>query len=303
MLRNCLLYLLCFPLLGFAQDSKESIFSQSPKELNLDAPKSSHIREYYYNYLNNYGQDQILGACEAALEAYGEENEEYATKLLNLLARNYQLTYQLDEAKTYYKRVLETEFKKDYYAEGTIASREKLVALAGMREVAMLEKDYSTALGYHQQYTQNLYAEYKELYLRNQSRNDKFLALCYQKMGKSEKAIETLIPYAFGKGVHAGGGLDKQMVDQLAELLLTKYPKKALRKLLPIIHTEIYGETTKNEVRFYLKMFDNKIYFPQDTYQYHTKIKEGQAIEGQAVAHYQRKLCNSYFFQRLVSLL
>lgn len=298
MLRNCLLCLLCFPFMGLAQDADESLFSATTA-----TAKSSQIQEYYHDYLGRYGQDQLLSACESALETHGDNHEEYAAKLLNQLARNYQLLYQLDEAKNYYQQVLDTEFTPDYYAKGMIASREKLVALAGLRDVAILDEDYKLALAYQQRYTQKLLEEGRELFLQNQVKNDKILAFCYQKAGQSEKAIDCLSPYAFGKGVHAGGGIDKQMVDQLAELLLSKYPKKPLRKLLPIIHSQIYAETIQKETRFYLKIFDNKIYFPKDAYQYSAKVKNGQVVETEAIAYYQRKLCNSYFFQRLVNLL
>lgn len=299
MLRNCLFCLLCFPFWSLAQDSKESLFTPTQ-----ESTKSSQIEEYYHDFLDTYGQDQLLNACEAALEVHGVENEEYAAKLLNQLARNYQLLYQLDEAKSYYQQVLDTDFMADYYAKGMIANRQKLVALAGLRAIAILEEDYSLALNYHQQYCEQfLEKEGKELYLRKQIQNDKILAFCYQKTGQSEKAIDCLAPYAFGKGIDAGGGIDKQMVEQLAELLLSKYPKKALRKLLPIVHTEIYAETVQEDTRFYLKIFDNKIYFPKDAYQCSAKVKNGQVVEGAAIAYYQRKLCNSYFFQRLVNLL
>ena len=62
----------------------------------------------------------------------------------------------------------------------------------------MAEEDYAVALEWHSQYVAILTKDWKLLADRNRLANDKVFATCYQRLGKSEKALSYLMPYAFG---------------------------------------------------------------------------------------------------------
>lgn len=212
----------------------------------------------------------------------------------NQLALDAQMHYELNTAKQYYQQVakLELDSSNSYLAE-------KLQALRGLREIAMLEKDFQTALTHHQSY-QALLSDKQPLTAQNLSaQNAKIEATCLQELGESKAALELLSKFAFGQN----GYLDKEIVDYLSTLLLTKYPKRALRKMLPKVQQHIRMEDSKEGIRFYLAFFEDKIYFPQDGQRFADRLQAGQAIPEQAIAYYQRKLCNSYFYQKLMRAL
>lgn len=212
----------------------------------------------------------------------------------NQLALDAQLHYDLNTAKQHYQQVakLELDSNDTYLAE-------KLQALQGLCEIAMLEQNFQIALTHHQNY-QTLLNNKQPLVAKNLStQNAKIQAICLQELGESKTALELLSKFAFGQN----GYLDKDMVDYLSTLLLTKYPKRALRKMLPKVQQHIRMEDSKYGIRFYLAFFEDKIYFPQDGQRFAARLQAGQAIPEQAIAYYQRKLCNSYFYQKLMQEL
>ncbi|BDS13152.1 hypothetical protein [Aureispira anguillae] len=263
------------------------------------APPLSKIETFYQKMITENGINDRYRASDLALQKYGCEKEEYAARLYNLLAEEAFLMRNYEQAKRYYDRVLTTDFVEDYFAQGLIADRAKLSALVGLRNIAMGEKDYETALFFHQNYIDSLQKDWLELARRQQLDNDKIFATCYQYLGKSEQAITYLAPYAFGRVNYNYGAIDKQAIDYLTNLLRTKYPKKAYQKFLNTAATQIYAEQETGRVRFYLKVLENKIYFENDSANFEYRAAKDETLVGQAIAHYQRKLLNSYFYQSL----
>lgn len=210
-----------------------------------------------------------------------------------------QLLYDLSRARKHYQRSIAVELDSSDY----LLVQEQLKALKGLRAIAILEEEYTEALQYHDTYMNLL--EFQNSYVYNNLKplNDKIKASCLQQLGQSQAALELLANYAFGKGVTAGGGIDKSIIDYLSELLMSKYPKKSLKQLLPNIQQQIKLEDTGNGIDFYLQFYEDKIYFPKDSYKYGERIAQGQVQVGEAIAHYQIRLSNSYFYQQLVQKL
>jgi hypothetical protein len=266
---------------------------------DLLSPPISNIETYYKQLIAEEGRNERYRAGDLALQKYGCEKEEYSAKLYNLLAEEAFLMQNYEEAKLYYDLVLETKFVSDYFAQGLIADKAKLTALVGLRNIAMQEQDYETALVFHQSYVDSLEKDWKSVAAQNKLEHDKIFARCYQSLGKSEEAISYLMPYAFGAVAGTYGTIDKDAIDHLTELLRTKYPKKIYKQFLNTVSTHIYVQEKEGKVFFYLQVLDNKIYFQNDSANYNYRVAENPSLVGQGVAHYQRKLLNSYFYQSL----
>ena len=136
--------------------------------------------------------------------------------------------------------------------------------------------------------------------MRNKLANDKIFATCYQKTGKSQKALELLAPYAFGISNSEYSGIDKEAINHLVELLKSKYSKKDYKSFLKEINFQIFSEQKQGKVHFYLKILEDKIYFQNDSANYQYRVANDEQLLGQAKAHYLARLFNSYFYQRLV---
>ena len=264
------------------------------------APPKVEIQEYYEQLIAQYGSNDRYRACELALERYGCKNEEYSAKLYNTLAEEALLMRNYEQAKWHYDKVLKTDFEPGYYTEGLVAERAKLTALAGLRTIGMEEKDFETALYFHKRYVGILEADWPEIAQRNKLANDKIYATCYQFIGASEKAIAYLMPYAFGAVAGTYGEIDKQAVDYLTELLRTKYPKKVYKRFLNNVANELYTEVKDGQVLFYLQVLENRIYFQNDSANFCYRAAADEQLIGEGVAHYQRKLLHSYFYQSLL---
>lgn len=266
---------------------------------NLLAPPISNIETYYKELIAEEGRNERYRASDLALQKYGCEKEEYSAILYNLLAEESYLMQNYEEAKLYYDKVLATEFVSDYFAQGLIADKAKLTAMVGLRNIAMQEQDYETALVFHQSYVDSLEKDWKSIAAQNKLEHDKIFARCYQALGKSEAAISYLMPYAFGAVAGTYGTIDKGAIDHLTDLLRTKYPKKVYKQFLNTVATQIYAQEKDGKVLFFLQVLDNKIYFQNDSANYNYRVAENPSLMGQGVAHYQRKLLNSYFYQSL----
>lgn len=266
---------------------------------DLFSPPISNIETYYKQLIAENGRNERYRAGDLALQKYGCEKEEYSAKLYNLLAEEAFLIQNYEEAKLYYDKVLATEFVSDYFAQGLIADKAKLTALVGLRNIAMQEQDYETALVFHQSYVDSLQKDWKSVAAQNKLEHDKIFARCYQSLGKSEQAINYLMPYAFGAVAGTYGTIDKDAINHLTELLRSKYPKKVYKQFLNNIATQIYAQEKDGTVLFFLQVLDNKIYFQNDSANYEYRVAKNPSLMGQGVAHYQRKLLNSYFYQSL----
>jgi hypothetical protein len=264
------------------------------------SPPVSNIETYYKQLLAKEGRNERYRASDLALQKYGCDQEEYSAKLYNLLAEEAFLMQDYETAKLYYDKVLATEFVADYFAQGLIADKAKLTALVGLRNIAMQENAYETALGFHQRYVDSLQKDWKSIAAQNKLEHDKIFARCYQSLGQSEEAIKYLMPYAFGAVAGTYGTVDKDAIDYLTDLLRTKYPKKVYQRFLNNIATQIYAQEKEGKMLFFLRVLDNKIYFQNDSANYKYRVAKDSALMGQAVAHYQRKLLNSYFYQSLL---
>lgn len=266
---------------------------------DLLSPPISNIETYYKELIAEEGRNERYRASDLALQKYGCEKEEYSAKLYNLLAEEAYLMQDYEEAKLYYDQVLATEFVSDYFAQGLIADKAKLTAMVGLRNIAMQEQDYETALVFHQSYVDSLEKDWKSIAAQNKLEHDKIFARCYQALGKSEEAISYLMPYAFGAVAGTYGTIDKGAIDHLTDLLRTKYPKKVYKQFLNKVATQIYAQEKDGKVLFFLQVLDNKIYFQNDSANYNNRVAENPSLMGQGIAHYQRKLLNSYFYQSL----
>ncbi len=240
-------------------------------------------------------------AAEQALNECETPKVEFCAKLYNLLAEEAYLANAYERSTYYYKQVLETTFEDDYYAEGLLAARMRLNALVGLRNIAMNEAQYDTALVWHQHYVDSVENYMGSEMQRYQQDIDYTFARCYQALGESERAIEHLVPHAFGS---ASGSfeftLNKPMVDALTELLHSKYPKKIYKRYLQKIGTAIHSEEKEGRLCFYVLIFENKVFFRNDSANYSHRVARDPQLHGQAIAHYQRKLLNSYFYQSLL---
>lgn len=266
---------------------------------DLLSPPISSIETYYKQLIAEDGRNERYRASDLALQKYGCEKEEYSAKLYNLLAEEAFLMQNYEAAKLYYDKVLATEFVSDYFAQGLIADKAKLTALVGLRNIALEERDFETALVFHQSYVDSLQKDWRSIADQNKLEHDKIFARCYQSLGKSEQAIKYLMPYAFGAVAGTYGTIDKDAIDHLTALLRTKYPKKVYKQFLNNIATQIYAQEEDGSVLFFLQVLDNKIYFQNDSANYKYRVAKNPSLVGQGVAHYQRKLLNSYFYQSL----
>lgn len=263
------------------------------------SPPTSNIETYYKQLIAEKGRNERYRASDLALQKYGCEQEEYSAKLYTLLAEEAFLTQNYEEAKLYYDKVLATEFVSDYFAQGLIADKAKLTALVGLRNIAMEEEAFETALVFHQRYVDSLQKDWKSIAVQNKLQHDKIFARCYQSLGQSEEAIRYLMPYAFGAIAGTYGTIDKGAIDHLTELLRTKYSKKVYKQFLNNIATQIYAQEQDGTVLFFLQVLDNKIHFQNDSANYKYRVAKNPSLMPEGVAHYQRKLLNSYFYQSL----
>lgn len=261
----------------------------------------SSIQDYYQQLLQKYGINERYRLSELALQKFACNKEEYSSKLYILLAEEALMMRSFDQATTYYQLVLTTAFEPSPYTGGLIAEQAKMQALTGLRTIAIEQANYAAALKFHEQYMDSLKLNWKELLQQNRLTNDKIEATCYQLMGESEKAIACLSPYAFGIAGEFYGEIDKTAIDYLTNLLRTKYPKKDYKRLLGTLGKQIYAEQKDGRVLFYLQLFENKIYFPNDSANFGQRVTSNEYLMGQAIAHYQQKLFNSYFYQSLVA--
>lgn len=298
-LGGCIAFIISFLPLQ-AQQQQQLLACDKADSPSFLAPPISKIETFYQKIINQKGINERYRASELALQKYGCDQEEYSAKLYNLLAEEAFLMRAYEDAKSYYDRVLATEFVPDYYAQGIIADKAKLTALVGLRNIAMQEKDYGTALHFHQRYIDSLEKDWQSVARQNQLANDKIFATCYQYLGKSEQAIQYLTPYAFGRVNYNYGAIDKEAIDYLTGLLRTKYPKKEYKQWVKTVANHIYSESKGDRVVFYLKVFENKIYFQNDSANFEYRVAARETLEGEAIAHYQRKLLNSYFYQSLL---
>lgn len=292
-------------LIAFWAMSFQQVFAQNYLATNdADTPHLTNIptevQDYYEQLIAQYGQSERYRASELALQAYACNKEEFCAKLHLILADEAILMQNFEEAKAHLEEVVATDFVPNRYTEGLVAEQSKLKALAGLRNIAMAEGDFLTALDLHIRYVDSLELNWRELAERNQLDNDKIKATCYQSLGKSEQAIACLAPYAFGLAGEFYGTIDKEAIDYLTELLRTKYPKKEYKRLLSMVGKQIYTEEKGGKVLFFLQVFENKIYFENDSANFEWRAAADANLIGEGVAHYQRKLLNSYFYQSLV---
>lgn len=267
----------------------------------FDPPAAPLAQQTYNTLLQEQGPNARYQAAEQALNHCEEPKAEFCAKLYNLLAEEAYLENSYEQSKYYYHKTLTTDFEEDYYKEGLLAAQMRINALVGLRNIAINEGQYDTALVWHGQYVDSLQDYMGSEAERYQQDIDQVYAVCYQKLGKSEKAIDHLTPHAFGSPSGAFEfTLNKAMVDALTELLRTKYPKKAYKKELQHIATAIHSEEREGRLYFYLQIFENKIYFRNDSANYSYRVSKNPQLHGQAIAHYQRKLLNSYFYQSLM---
>ncbi len=264
------------------------------------SPPVSKVQEFYENLIAEYGQNDRYRASEIALQKFSCSKEEFCAKLYNNLAEEAVLMRNYEVAKSNYNSVLNTDFVPGYYTEGILADRAQLAAMSGLRNVAIQQEDYKTALSMHQRYVDTLEKSWRTLAMRNKLANDKIFATCYQKTGKSQKALELLAPYAFGISNSEYSGIDKEAINHLVELLKSKYSKKDYKSFLKEINFQIFSEQKQGKVHFYLKILEDKIYFQNDSANYQYRVANDEQLLGQAKAHYLARLFNSYFYQRLV---
>ncbi|MFK7799758.1 MAG: hypothetical protein AB8E82_20050 [Aureispira sp.] len=267
----------------------------------LGPPAVPLSEQLYTTLLQEQGANARYRAAEQALNHCEAPKVEFCAKLYNLLAEEAYLEQDYPLSKYYYHQVLETPFENDYYQEGLLATRMRLNALVGLRNIAINETKYDTALVWQDAYVDSLEDYMGREMQRYQQDIDYTYARCYQQLGESEKAIEHLVAHAFGSPSGAlEFSLNKAMVDALTNLLYTKYPKKVYKRKLQYIATAIYTEEKEGRLRFYVKIFENKIYFRNDSANYSYRVTKNPQLRGQAIAHYQRKLLNSYFYQSLM---
>lgn len=271
---------------------------------SFDTPPSTSeltVQEQYQYLLERYGRNDRYRAAAQVLSAHqGAARPEYCAKLYSLLAEEALLEQRFDAAQQYYKQVLEGNFVPDRYMEGVLLARVQLDALAGMRTIALANEQPDSALYWHQLYVDSIQSFAPREQDRYRVANDKWFAICYQEMGESEQAIAYLAPHALGGCQGWDSGLDKEMVHWLVDLLRSKYGRKAYRQFLEKMALGIHCEHTEQGARFYLQIWENRVYFENDSANYRDLVAANPQLAGQAIAHYQRKLFNSYFYQRLL---
>lgn len=281
------------------------IFAQSTLSIQnkatIDTTSPVSMQDYYQQILRQEGGKQLRYKAAAwTLEKYQDSKEEYSSYLYNLLAEEATIHQEWEKAKCYYQQVVMTGYVANSYTEGLLAEEQKIIALRGLRTIALQQKDYQKALDWHQQYVQFCEDGWTYILESNQLKDAIWLANCYQQMGSSEKAIEALAPYVFGTSSGIGySQIDKKAVDHFVQLLQTKYPKRIYKKMLLHLTNKIYWEEKGDKIYFYLQLLDNKVYFPKDGANYPIRMAQNEQLSGQAIAHYQRKLMHSYFYQSL----
>ncbi len=255
---------------------------------------------YYQSLILHKGNQYRYKAATQTLNEYPDSKDEFTLRLYNLLGEEAVLENQLDKAICLYTQTLNSPYENSYLSEGLLAEQELIKACKALCQIAIMQEDYHNALAYHKQYIARLQDGWDDILEQNQLDIDKIFALCYQHLGKSEKAINHLTPYAFGFTSIGGSEIDKPSIEHLAELIYTKYPKKAYRKMLQNITHQIYHEEKGDKLYFYLQIFDNRIYFKNDSQNYPLRAAANEYLVGEAIAHYQRKFRNSYFYRCLV---
>lgn len=291
-------------LLGISISSV-TLFAQSHTiDTILVEPPSSElsVQEQYQSLLARHGRNDRYRAAAQVLSQQGAERPEYCAKLYSLLAEEALLEQRFEVARQHYEQVLVGDFVPDRYTEGVLLARVQLDALAGMRRIALEQAQPDSALYWHQRYVDSLHSFAPREQDRYRVSNDKWFAICYQQMGESERAIAYLAPHVLGAHQGWEGALDKEMVHWLVDLLRSKYGKKAYRKFLEDLAMGIQCEYTDQGARFYLQIWENRVYFENDSANYQARVAANPQLAGQAVAHYQRKLFNSYFYQRLLEV-
>ncbi len=288
-----ILLLSCSPLLN-AQSEPEP---QAAEKVTLD---SSIIMDYYKAILAQKGKQYRYEAATLALQKYESRKEEYCSRLYNLLAEEATLHTEYEQAVMYYQKTIETEFVADKQSEGLLAEQEKIKAYLGLRQVSFVQQQYTAALEYHESYLAMVNDGWEYIRLQNEQRDALFLAECYQAMGESEQAITTLSPYAFGSS-QARSEIYKPAIDHLVQLLQSKYPKRVYKKMQPQLNRQIYMEEREGKLYFYIQILQNRVYFPDDGAGYTVRVAQNPQLQGQAVAHYQRKFQSSYFYQKLMN--
>lgn len=296
---NSLCLVLCCVLVSVLNAQDDTNTPATPQTIGQPAiPLSEQI---YTKVIKEQGPNARYRAAEQALDQCQTPKAEFCAKLYNLLAEEAYLDNAYQRSQYYYQQVLTTAFEDDYYLEGLLASRMRLNALKGLRNIAMNEAQYDTALVWHDQYVDSMTSYMGAEVQRYQQDIDRVYAVCYQETGASEKAIEHLMPHAFGSSSGAlQFTLNKPMIEALTSLLRSKYPKRAYKKELQHLATAIHTEEVEGRLRFYVRIFENKIYFRNDSANYSQRVAQNPQLHGQAIAHYQRKLLNSYFYQSLM---
>lgn len=280
----------------FAQDTALAL-NDTPHNLTNDLSP----RAYYEDLVENLGDQHEMEACELTLEKYDQADaDEYLAILWNKLAKEAQLMQNHEKATGYYSRVVEAKYKNDTDAALLVVEKQQSIAWRSLRDMSFEQEDYTQAIHFQDKYVDHLNKTNPRQYKNQRLHIDKFYAQAYQAQGKSETAIQHLAPYTFGYASEGWSGLDKNVVDYLVELLKTKYTKKEYKRFLSEIHHAIQGKTVNGEMQFYIQILANEIPFQQDSKNYHTKVPMGVVSKEQAIAHYQNKLFNSYFYRKLM---
>lgn len=264
-------------------------------------PTVPTVQEQYRAALARDGQNARYRAAEEVLNNQcQDEQDEYCAKLYTLLGEEALLSQNLFLAKQYYLQVVNGTFIPDVYMEGTLLARVELDVFSSLRQIALIEGEPAQALVWHQRYVDSLHSYAPREADRYRVANDKQFAICYQAMGKSEKAMAHLMPHALGAHQGWESDLDKEMVGWLVDLLRSKYGKRAYRRFLEDLTFGIKYEPSPEGARFYLIIWENRLYFDNDSANFKERVAANPQLASQAIAHYQRKLLNSYFYQRLL---
>ena len=283
-----------------------SLFAQSNNQTEaewLPPPAAPSVQEQYRALLDQSGRNARYEAAEQVLQTQPDSaQDEYCAKLHTLLAEEAVLEQNYPLAKQHYHKVVAGHFVPDAYMEGVLLAKAQLDALAGLRNLALAEAQPDSALYWHQRYVDSLHTYSPREMDRYRVSNDKWFAICYQEMGQSDQALRYLMPHALGDQQGWEQTLDKEMVHWLVDLLRSKYGKKAYRQFLQDLAFAIHCEKTPQGARFYLQIWEDRIYFGNDSANYQARVTANPQLAGQAIAHYQRKLLNSYFYQRLLQV-
>lgn len=301
----CWFLILSLPVYGsYAQIAYAQTVAQATPSMESTFPDNrAEIEEHHQSLLAEMGRNGRYEAAAQTLDAYECSEQEYIAKLYLILAEEAVLTQDFSLAAHYYQLILDINFKPDYYTEGLVAIQARIKALAGQRNIALAQKEYAKALDYHQSYEDSLTVHYPLMAKRLRLDIDKTYATCYQRLGRSEKALHYLMPYAFGSASNMYSSIDKEAIDHLTSLLRSKYPKKPYKEFLRTIDQHIHSRREGNRVKFYLQVLNNELTFQNDGANFERRAAQDERLIGAGVAHYQRKLLNSYFYQSLLKAL